>query len=515
VRKWLLIIASVAALLFVASVVVAIQLNQKVKGRLEKVLADRFDSDVQIGGLSVTLFPQASVTARDIKLRYHHRTDVPPLITMGRIAAGSDLPTLLFGAQHDVSLVRLEGLRITIPPGGLHHSQSAASSNSSNRKNDEGNYLPFVVHRIVADGTVLVVLPRKANRVPLEWDIQKLTLTSVGPRRPMNFAAELTNAKPPGAIQSAGTFGPWQKEDPGSTPVGGHYTFKDADMGVFKGLSGILSSVGDYRGSLDNIDVSGTTDTPNFKVGRGNPVDLKTTFNATVDGTNGDTELHPVNASFMQSEFICQGEVVGTPGIKGKTISLDVAAKKARIEDIVLLVLDSDQPPLLGDASFQSKLVLSPGDVPVIRRLFLKGHFGLRQAHFTNLKLRERLVTLSGRSRGIKNKQDQPDVASNMKGRFVLRNSVATLSGLSFSVPGILVALDGVYGLRSEQIDFHGGVQLQGKLSNMTTGWKSLLLKPADPLFRHNGKTVLPIKITGTKSDPKFGLDFHHDKNGK
>lgn len=512
-RKWLLIVASVVALVFVSSVVVAIQLKPRVKARLERLLAGRFDSDVQIGSLSVTLLPRASVTARNISLRYHRRTDVPPLITIGRITASSDLETLVFGAQHDVNLVRLEGLRITIAPGMMRHSQFTARSNASNRENDQANYLPFVIHRIVADGTALMVLPKKENRVPLEWNISKLTMTSVGPRRPMNFVAVLTNAKPPGMIQSTGTFGPWQKQDPGSTPLGGHYSFKNADMGVFKGLSGILSSVGDYHGALDNINVNGTTDIPNFQIGSGNLVDLKTKFNATVDGTNGDTELHPVDASFLQSEFICQGGVVGTPGVKGRTIDLNVVSKKARLEDILLLVLNSKEPPLAGDMDFQSKLILPPRDVPVIEKLYLKGSFALRQAHFTTGGMQEHLDTWSDRSRGIKNGENQPEVASNMKGRFVLRDSVATLTGLSFSVPGILVALNGNYGLRSEQIDFHGGIQLQGKLSQMTTGWKSLVLRAADPFFRRDGKTVLPIKITGTKSDPKFGLDLHRDKN--
>ncbi|MFZ0590551.1 MAG: hypothetical protein WAM39_08720 [Bryobacteraceae bacterium] len=512
-RKWLLILVSLAALLILASVVVAIQLRPRVKARLEKILAERFDSGVQIGSLSVRLFPKASVTAGNISLRYRHRMDIPPLITIGRISASSDLATLLFGAQHDVSLVRLQGLRITIAPGMMHHSQFTANSNVSNKNDDQTNYFPFVIHRIVADGAVLVILPKKENRVPLEWDIEKLTMTSVGPRRPMNFVASLTNAKPPGMIQSAGTFGPWQKQDPGSTHVGGHYTFKNADMGVFKGLNGILSSVGDYTGALDDINVNGTTDIPNFQVGDGNPVDLKTKFSATVDGTNGDTELHPVDASFMQSEFICQGGVVGTPGVKGRTIDLNVVSKQARLEDILLLVLNSKQPPLVGDVDFQSKLVLPPRDVPVIEKLFLKGRFALQQAHFTSGKMQEHLDTWSDRSRGVKDAQNQPEVASNMKGRFELKDSVATLTGLSFGVPGILIALDGTYGLRSEQIDFHGGIQLQGRLSAMITGWKSLLLKAADPFFRRDGKTVLPIKITGTKSDPKFGLDFHRDKN--
>ena len=41
-----------------------------------------------------------------------------------------------------------------------------------------------------------------------------------------------------------------------------------------------------------------------------------------------------------------------------------------------------------------------------------------------------------------------------------------------------------------------------------TTGVKSLLLKMVDPLFsRKDAGTVLPIHITGTRSDPKFGVD--------
>lgn len=45
----------------------------------------------------------------------------------------------------------------------------------------------------------------------------------------------------------------------------------------------------------------------------------------------------------------------------------------------------------------------------------------------------------------------------------------------------------------------------------MTTGWKSILLKPVDPFFsKHGAGTELPFKITGTREAPHFGLDFHH-----
>jgi len=46
----------------------------------------------------------------------------------------------------------------------------------------------------------------------------------------------------------------------------------------------------------------------------------------------------------------------------------------------------------------------------------------------------------------------------------------------------------------------------------VTTGIKSFLLKPFDSFFRKNGVTVLPIKVTGTRGQPSFGLDFHRMK---
>jgi hypothetical protein len=38
-------------------------------------------------------------------------------------------------------------------------------------------------------------------------------------------------------------------------------------------------------------------------------------------------------------------------------------------------------------------------------------------------------------------------------------------------------------------------------------------LKAVDPFFRKNGMTEIPIKITGTKDEPKYGLDLHDKAN--
>jgi hypothetical protein len=38
-----------------------------------------------------------------------------------------------------------------------------------------------------------------------------------------------------------------------------------------------------------------------------------------------------------------------------------------------------------------------------------------------------------------------------------------------------------------------------------------LLLKPVDPFFKgKDGGGEFPVKVTGTKSEPKFGLDLKH-----
>jgi hypothetical protein len=71
--------------------------------------------------------------------------------------------------------------------------------------------------------------------------------------------------------------------------------------------------------------------------------------------------------------------------------------------------------------------------------------------------------------------------------------------------------MTGDYSLDGQKFDFHGKAWLDAKISQMTTGWKSILLKPVDPFFSKNGSgTEIPIRITGTESEPHFGLDFGH-----
>jgi len=98
-----------------------------------------------------------------------------------------------------------------------------------------------------------------------------------------------------------------------------------------------------------------------------------------------------------------------------------------------------------------------------------------------------------------------------MAGTYRLADGLLSFSKLHFQMPGTHVDLSGKFSLDGNQFDFHGKARMDAKLSHMVTGWKSILLKPIDPFFSKDGVgTEIPVKVTGTKSAPHFGLDFGH-----
>jgi hypothetical protein len=95
-----------------------------------------------------------------------------------------------------------------------------------------------------------------------------------------------------------------------------------------------------------------------------------------------------------------------------------------------------------------------------------------------------------------------------MKGNFALNRGVIRFADLAYVLPGARVNLDGVYSLDGQQFDFRGHVQTDASLSQMVESrWLSLLLK-VSPFFRNKGGGArIPVRISGTKAEPKFGLD--------
>jgi len=279
------------------------------------------------------------------------------------------------------------------------------------------------VDDMTVDGTVLRVLPDDPQKEPLVWQMYKLRLKAVGVQRPMHYEAQLRNATPPGLIDVSGQFGPWNLRNPRQTGVNGSYRFAHADLGVYKGISGILSSSGDFTGVLEHINVRGRTDTPEFAVSAtGHPVHLRTEFDATVDGTTGDTLLHPVIARFGKTTLRTEGGVTHEPGKDGKTVRLHAVVENGSLADVMRLGLKGS-PPMTGRVSFQSNLVIPPGDRDIVDKMGLDGRFAVAGGKFTSAATQKKVAGLSERAQGNPEGDGESDVLSNLQGIFDVERS--------------------------------------------------------------------------------------------
>jgi len=466
-------------------------------------LADRLDSKVELASFSVDTFPTVTIQGAGLVIRHQGRTDVPPLVTMDTFRIEGGIVGLLRRPRRFQS-VTLGGLEINIPPGGIEpkrpeESPAPAASPRS----------PFIIDHLRADGAELRLIPRAEGKPPKVFAMRRLEVESLGVAEEMPFRAELTNPTPQGTIHTEGRFGPWQKRAPALTPLTGKYRFADADLSTIKGIGGMLQSTGEFAGKLGKIAVMGETRTPDFRVTISNqPVELTTRFQAVVDGTDGDTYLNDVHATFGRTSLHAQGAVTGKEGVKGRLVKLNVKIEEGRIEDLLRLSVKTERPPMIGDVALHAGFTLPPGEADVADRLELAGNFDV-DGRFTDRSVQEKLTGMSQRARGVATDGQVENVISGLGGRFALRNGVMRFSNLTFEVPGATVRLAGTYGLRSEELNFDGTLRMKATLSEAAGGGvKSFFLKAVDPFFRkRNAGAVLPIKVRGTRSDPKFGLD--------
>jgi len=288
-------------------------------------------------------------------------------------------------------------------------------------------------------------------------------------------------------------------------------------MSTLKGLSGTLSSDGKFSGPLDYLSVQGATDIPNFALRvSSHPMALHTDFNAIVDGTNGDVILNNVIAHFLHTTLITKGKVVDeNREVKGRTIVMDAISQAARIEDLLLLAVKAEPPAMTGSAELKAHILIPEKNEDLIERLKIDAQFDVSNAEFTSDSVQGKINGLSRRGQGQPKATDLGTAHSELTGAFKVGSGQVTFSRLQFQVPGASINLSGSYNMDGGQMDFRGRLRLQAKLSQTVTGAKSFFLRALNPFLK--GKdgvgTELPIKITGTKGNPSFGLDFHDKTN--
>jgi hypothetical protein len=485
--------AAGVTLLFAVVVLSSSWAERRVGREIVRILEARFDATASVEEVSLTLFPRLAITGRGLTFTREREEHRLPFVRVDRFHASGSLVRLL---RHSIDLIEIEGFQIDVARGPKPPGESMKVTARD-----------LAISEIRVNKGLLRIIPDNPEKLPLHFQLDTVTFHDFSFERAGRYSAVLTNPKPEGLIRSSGSFGPWNTYTPRSTPLSGDYQF-DANLATIHGIAGTLNSSGSFSGVLESIKVTGAATTPDFQLELAKqPLNLDTRFRAVVDGTSGDTYLEEVDATLGKSHILAKGSVAGAPGAKGRTIALNVKAD-GRFEDFLRLAVKAQRPPMRGGITLATSLVIPPGDVDVVHKIQLKGSFKILRGQFASDTVQDKVDELSRRGRGEPENERVQNVVADFGGSFALQNGQLDLPKFQFSVEGARVALGGNYRLPTQQLDFEGALLLDAPLSKTTTGFKSLLLKVFDPLFRKQGAgTMLPIVVSGTVNQPSFGLD--------
>jgi hypothetical protein len=491
-------------------------------------LDETFPAKVSFQKFQRVYFPHPGCIAEGVAFRWLATPNARPIVTIRRFQIQANYWDLLLRPGY-LSRILLDGFSLDAPRIGTPREKYDWEETPSRVR----------VGAIQADGAEIKIA-REDPDAPLIFRVHSVRLTSVSRNQPLHYGVALTNALPPGEIAAQGDFGPWNSGDPGATPVQGTYSFRDADLGVFEGIAGKLSSGGDFQGALRSLEANGTIDIPDFSVTHSHhAIHVKNVFHAFIDGTNGDVTLERVTSDFLRTHIVASGKIAGEPGGKGKTATIDLRAANGRVQDLLRMFTRENPPPFTGVTSYRARVVIPPGKEPFLDKVRLSGDFGIAGGEFTKSDTQEQVNDLSVRASGKKppekkleksakgdsgkesgkeapakedaneEAEDQDNVVSNLSGHVELRQQIATFNEVSFNVTGASANMHGTYQLDTRKIDLHGILKTEAEFSNLSSGFKSVLLKPFNAIFKkkHAG-AVVPVHLTGTYEHPETGIDL-------
>ncbi|HTT17955.1 MAG TPA: AsmA-like C-terminal region-containing protein [Candidatus Sulfotelmatobacter sp.] len=490
------VIATILVLVFAFAGVLCFKYWPFSETAVRQDLAEASDSTVTIGGYHATYFPPGCTLEG---VQFHHGPNQFKLITINNLLVEGSYMGIL--TRH-VPRVTALGARVFIPPFGGNvqfHSQHSTT----------------VIDELIGNGTVVEFLSSDRHTSSLVFDVHEALLRSVRWGSPIHYRLKLHNPNPPGEILVEGKFGAWADGHPQDTPMSGIYTFEHADLGVYGGIGGTLNSTGTFDGVLKHINVSGTTDTPDFVVTSGGHVHgLSTRFDAYVDATHGDTFLNKVEAQIGRTTLLARGKIAGTAEDGGKLANLHFTSRHGRIEDILGMFVTAPRSPMSGDLSFVADSQFANKNEPFLESVQLQAKFGIADGSFKP-DTQEDVNALSAGARG--QSKDAPEtILSGLKGTVDLSRGVGHFSTLDFQVPGANAHLHGTFNVTNFRIDLHGDMKVDTNISKTTTGVKSLLLKVMDPFFRKKKKgEIVPVHILGTYEKPQFGIDVGTNQKTK
>lgn len=467
----------------------------KITRMVQEGVSERLGLDATFEEVRVNLLPRPSVSGRGVALRLPDRPDLPPFVAMDEFQVNVGLFSLM---REHVDTVWAKGLHIAIPP----------SDERDGLAPGDGGSTEIIIDHFITEGGSIQFLPSEAGKTPLTFDIHAMHLRNVGVGVRIPFETTLTNPVPEGLVEASGEVGPFIRGRLPESELSGTYVFTDANLATINGIGGILQSEGTFGGTIRQIDVNGKADVTDFSLDLGGtPMPLTADFDAVVTGTNGTTVLERVDAVLRDTPMSVSGAVLNLSGPDNRALEFAVSIEEGRIEDILTLVIDSPEPVMTGQLAVEAQMRLPPGPTPVSERLEVEGEFGLTESQFTGERAQSSVASLSRRSLGQNEEEAADTVMTDLTGRIRLADGIARLTNVRFEVPGARVSIAGTYALSNGALNFEGELRMQASMSQAVGGFKSFFLRPFNPLFRKDGAgAVVPIRIEGTREEPKFGL---------
>jgi len=246
-------LAGTGTVFLVLTAVLAHQIQPgPLRDRIVTALSHRLNAEVTIEHLEMALLPRPRVTGAGLVIRVRHRDDLPPFITLERFSMDVGLLSI---TRHHVDTIHVDGLRINVPP--VEARQTLGRDRDAE---PEGFLSPskVIVEHMISHDAELAFVSTRANKHPLVFAIRDLELDQLGFDRAVPFHAILMNPVPTGLVDTRGSFGPLDKDDPAESPVKGQYVFTNANLSTIDRIQGTLSSTGTFDGRISAIDANAT-----------------------------------------------------------------------------------------------------------------------------------------------------------------------------------------------------------------------------------------------------------------
>lgn len=426
------------------------------------------------------------------------------VLTVADITVTSSFAALLHGSK-SLAQVRASGIHLSIT--GRNHSLLQSGRSKTNIAVED-----LRLHNVTVD-----LVPGTQGDPPRTFVLHEVRLQHLGEGKRTEFHVALHNPSPPGELRSDGAFGTVDPKDFGQTPLSGNFTFENADLTIRHGISGILNASGRFQGRVRDLECEGTADVPHFQVfGSSHSVHLATRFDGSVDATSGNALLRHVVSRFNRTTVSAAVQVTDTANRPDKTVIVDLTVDRGRVDDVLLLFTRHGAPAMEGPIDFRGRFTIPPGPPDFLTRLKADGNFEIPEGRFTSVKVQTPVDRLSASAAGeskVEQRTDPTTVPGSIRASLSDRGGVTALRNVLFEAPGIRVQMAGTFRLHDTGIDLNGVLQTTGKLSDVASGVKSIMLKVLSPLWpKQAAVQSIPLHIGGNAAQPTLRLKLKNSQ---